>query len=914
MVRSTSPWIDAVPDQKKFPELKGEASCDVLVIGAGITGVTAAHLCATAGKKVVLIDKNHVGTGDTGLTTGFLTRVPDTSPHFLETTYGTDFVRDIFKATRQTQVDVFDRIQKNNIDCDFSRCNSYYSSYAHNEEALLKEWAAYQKADSGSSLAEREQREKVIFSQAVEFQDEGRFNSRKYLFKLLGLAPSGSLQIFEETEAIEFEAGALVKVKTGAGMITAQKMLVACGNPKELFPELSSLIDPFASYVIAARFDGAAPLAADLFWDTLDPYFYYRTIDEQTIIVGGADIAFAKTLKQKPYEKLEYFLKEKFSGAYEITNQWSGSIFHTADGLPYVFEHPHYKGHVYIAAGFGGNGLIFGSLAGQLLTDFTAEKVHFAHALLGLQRTKTTVPAPERKIISTAATKSFVTAAKLEQLKPGKPVCSTVAGKKIAIFPIDGSYYALENNCSHAGGSLSEGNLEGSTVECPLHFGKFDVKTGAVVGPPAIRSQKTYPVRVSGNELQVEIELSGPGTAAPPPSSSTSAPKKTYWGLMLKFATLAALFWLLEFAAQFFWLAKGELGGSLVRSFALAGATLVGSALFSSALFRFWPRLAVHWRIRRYLGVSGFIFIFLHVVSVYNYFFGWDILSAYYSLNPIENPIIFGSFAFPILFVMAATSTDWAVQKLTPKIWKIIHRFVYIAYIASVFHFMLINPVLLKNPPGYLLLAVTAAALLGQLYWYIITAYKRRFHSLGSFVGIGIIIMTIVIGILVYTQKIAPLQKSAMTQIEEEPLDESLEKMKEFMAENPIDADVAQQPLASEKNFNGEVIARGDFQNVNYMTTGTASVVKQDGKFYVVFEDNFETPNGPDLQVYLTKNTDKTVRKDIIDGLKLAKLKSIKGRQTYEVPAVTKIEEYHSVSIHCRAFNVPWSYAPLTNK
>ncbi len=93
------------------------------------------------------------------------------------------------------------------------------------------------------------------------------------------------------------------------------------------------------------------------------------------------------------------------------------------------------------------------------------------------------------------------------------------------------------------------------------------------------------------------------------------------------------------------------------------------------------------------------------------------------------------------------------------------------------------------------------------------------------------------------------------------------------------------------------------------MTSGTATLEQKEGQSFIVFQDDFETPNGPDLVVYLTKNTAPTQRNDIRAGVQLGKLKSITGKQVYAIPPGIDVAEFNSVSIHCRAFNVPWSYA-----
>ena len=79
-------------------------------------------------------------------------------------------------------------------------------------------------------------------------------------------------------------------------------------------------------------------------------------------------------------------------------------------------------------------------------------------------------------------------------------------GHRIAIFDISGSYYAIEDTCPHRGGPLSEGNMAGHEVTCPWHGSRFNIKTGAVVHPPARQGVRSFPVRIAGDDLEVEIE------------------------------------------------------------------------------------------------------------------------------------------------------------------------------------------------------------------------------------------------------------------------------------------------------------------------------------------------------------------------------------------------------------------------
>ena len=80
-----------------------------------------------------------------------------------------------------------------------------------------------------------------------------------------------------------------------------------------------------------------------------------------------------------------------------------------------------------------------------------------------------------------------------------------VDGEPVAIFHADGNFYATCDVCTHEEASLSEGDLEGEIVECPLHGARFNVRTGEVKSLPAVVKVKTYPVRVVGDTIEVEV-------------------------------------------------------------------------------------------------------------------------------------------------------------------------------------------------------------------------------------------------------------------------------------------------------------------------------------------------------------------------------------------------------------------------
>jgi nitrite reductase/ring-hydroxylating ferredoxin subunit len=99
----------------------------------------------------------------------------------------------------------------------------------------------------------------------------------------------------------------------------------------------------------------------------------------------------------------------------------------------------------------------------------------------------------------------FVTVVTTDELAPGTAKQVQVDGKTLAVFNLDGTYYAIDDTCTHRGGPLSEGTLEGGQVTCPWHGAVFDITSGEVVGPPARMGVARYTVRVQGKNVEVEI-------------------------------------------------------------------------------------------------------------------------------------------------------------------------------------------------------------------------------------------------------------------------------------------------------------------------------------------------------------------------------------------------------------------------
>ena len=94
-------------------------------------------------------------------------------------------------------------------------------------------------------------------------------------------------------------------------------------------------------------------------------------------------------------------------------------------------------------------------------------------------------------------------AATTAELADDEPVALEISGLQVALFKVDGEYFATGNICTHAYAVLSAGFLDGCEIECPLHNGRFDVRTGQAKSSPVETDIPTYPVRVIGDAIEI---------------------------------------------------------------------------------------------------------------------------------------------------------------------------------------------------------------------------------------------------------------------------------------------------------------------------------------------------------------------------------------------------------------------------
>jgi glycine/D-amino acid oxidase-like deaminating enzyme/nitrite reductase/ring-hydroxylating ferredoxin subunit len=495
-MRNVPVWIDTAPIQK-FPKLQKSIAVDIVVVGAGVTGITAAYLLKKAGSTVALIERERVASIDTGHTTAHLTYVTDVDLQQLVRNFGKDHAQAAWDAGAAA-IDEIERIvEAEGIECEFTRVPAYVHARAGGSSK--KEASSLKKeADLAAKLGfDAAYLSSVPYFNlpAVRFANQAKFHPRKYLRSLVAKIPGSGSHVFEKSAVNEFD----VKkrgVRVNRNWISFDRVMMATNDPlvglasmttATLFQTKLSL---YTSYALGARVPSNT-IPEALFWDTRDPYDYLR-IDRHRefdyIVYGGEDHKTGQRKKtQKAYVRLWQRLK-KIAPEAQVDHRWSGQIISTPDGLPYIGENAERQ---FIATGYCGNGITFGTIAAIMARDWIAGRKNPWSQLFAVDRKKIKGAAwnylRENKDYPYYMIKDRLAraeAASVRELRPGDGMITGRRGKKVAAFrDASGDIHRLSPVCTHLG-CLVRWNPSESTWDCPCHGSRFK-PTGEVIAGPA---------------------------------------------------------------------------------------------------------------------------------------------------------------------------------------------------------------------------------------------------------------------------------------------------------------------------------------------------------------------------------------------------------------------------------------------
>ena len=481
-----------MPDLQQTKGFNRDQVYDCLIVGAGITGITTALLLQQAGLNCVIAEARSAGFGTTSGTSAHLNTFFDATYPEIES----DFGHDAAKLTAQAGKEAFDIIcsfvKDLKIDCDleFKQAWLYAENEKENKE-LIQILEASKRAGLQVEIA-TESDVPVPFSTVIKFEQQGQFHPLKYINGLLAeyIALGGIL--LENTPIISYEPeGDSHIAKAGSVAIKANKIVYATHMPPGInLLDLSNA--PYRSYVIGLRLkDDQYP--AGLAYDMQEPYHYFRThiIDGQKyLLVGGEDHKTGHGDPDKAFENLKTYVSQYYK-VESVDFEWSAQYYVPADGLPYIGQLPGHDQDIFVATGFNGNGMMFGTLSGRIIADLILGKKNKYQQLFDPSRLKPLAGfkafVKENADVAwhfLADRFSFERLDELQKLKAGEGKLVKFEDKQLAVYKdAAGKITALNPTCTHAGCIVQFNHAEQSW-DCPCHGGRFDISGKVLNGPP----------------------------------------------------------------------------------------------------------------------------------------------------------------------------------------------------------------------------------------------------------------------------------------------------------------------------------------------------------------------------------------------------------------------------------------------
>ncbi|QOR38038.1 FAD-dependent oxidoreductase [Billgrantia diversa] len=471
----------------EHPHLTEEIEVDVAIIGAGITGLTAALALAEAGQRVMVLEAATVGGGVTGGSTGNLYAMLASGQAPLRRKWGDEVAASVVRARTEAVDHIEATIERLGIECQFKRQPAYRLSTEDRQHArhdLNEELDALISAGLDAEMIE--DAGLPFDSWGIRIAYQAQFNPLHYVEGLAGRLQSEGVVIVQHCPVREVDPDSGI-VRTDEASVAAKHIVQATHTPKGINLVQAGMLVT-REYAVSAKLrSGEYP--EGIFW-VLDPFHSlrsYRHGDQRYLMVIGEKHPLGHH-QIEAYRNLREYLETHFD-VESFAFQWSAQQYSSPDGLPYIGR-MHGHDNLYMATGFAADGLIWGTLAGRIIADQILERDNPWHAHFGARRITPGKSAlqyvKENVTVTKHMVKDYLGIEKLDtfdDIEPGQGRVATVDGEKLAIHRTEtGELKTLSAVCPHMK-CIVHWNPSESTWDCPCHGSRFDTDGEVIEGP-----------------------------------------------------------------------------------------------------------------------------------------------------------------------------------------------------------------------------------------------------------------------------------------------------------------------------------------------------------------------------------------------------------------------------------------------
>jgi gamma-glutamylputrescine oxidase len=374
-------YEDTAGPRPEYPALDGDRTCDVVIVGGGFTGLSAAAHLAKAGTNVVLIEAYRFGDGASGRNGGQLGTGQRAWAEDLEAEYGLSRAKALFDLAEEAKAHLLEFTAANQIDIDYmpgqlsvAHKPRYVDDYKAHAEIMASRFS-YPQISFMDASETAERLGSTAYFGGTRDTGTGHIHPMKLVIGTARVAALAGAQLFEETPSTGIiSSGGKVKVSTPKGTVTAQKCLIAVNAyGGTLEPVSAAHVMPIGSFIGAT-----VPLGADsnvlpggeAVDDSRFVVRYFRRSKDGRLLFGGREVYGVNDPKD-----IHIHIRRQIAELYpalrdvEITHGWGGYVGITVPRKPFVRE---VMPNVISAGGYSGHGVMLSNFFGKLYAETVA--------------------------------------------------------------------------------------------------------------------------------------------------------------------------------------------------------------------------------------------------------------------------------------------------------------------------------------------------------------------------------------------------------------------------------------------------------------------------------------------------------------------------------------------------------------
>lgn len=492
-LRETNPsiWAVTAPGGPTHPPLAAPAEAEVVVIGGGIAGLSAALALVEGGARVTVLEAGRICSGVTAYTTAKVTSLHGLVYAGLAKNAGEDAARAYGEANEAAIRQVRRWAATYGIDCDLSDRQAFtYTMSTEKVDDIAAEVEAAQRLGLPASFTTTTDLPYEVAG-AVKFDGQAQFHPRDYCLGLAGAIVAGGGTIHEDTRAVAVDEGKPSVVRTAGDIeVRAPHVVVTTHLPFLDRGGFFAKCHPVRSYALAARLNEGAVVPKGMYLSIDTPSRSVRSALGDTVVILGGE---SHKTGQEDDERQRYAALGEWSlDTFDIESveaQWSAQDYSPVDGIPFIGRQLP-KSDVFVATGFKKWGMTNGTAAGLMIADAIAGRDNPWSATFDASRQKSALSSRDLYKENANVAQQFVgdrlstlRPPSADTLAPGEGGIVTCAGNKVAAYRDDeGTLHAVSPVCTHLG-CLVAFNTAEKSWDCPCHGSRFTVAGEVIQGP-----------------------------------------------------------------------------------------------------------------------------------------------------------------------------------------------------------------------------------------------------------------------------------------------------------------------------------------------------------------------------------------------------------------------------------------------